>query len=62
MSEYPKVIELPYKVFTGVANGYSGRVNWSHLRSFSLESDAEVHAERFSEDYEFVKIEKKENN
>lgn len=66
MSEYPKVIERPYKVYTGIwiTNKYfpEGKVKWSYNRSFWLESDAEAYAERESEDYEFVKIEYKEDN
>lgn len=65
MSEYPKIIERPYKVFTGEAEyveDYGGGrvqtgVSWHYRRSFRLESDAEAYAERESEDYEFVKIE-----
>lgn len=68
MSEYPKVIERPYKVYTGYQNevmyvtGPTEKtyVDWRYDRSFRLESDAEAYAERISEDYEFVKIEKKE--
>lgn len=68
MSEYPKVIERPYKVYYGEQEyalnyGYSQEatlVEWTYARSFRLESDAEAYAERISEDYEFVKIEKKE--
>lgn len=67
---YPKVIERPYKVYVGTSE-YVDRwdtglervgIHYSYSRSFRLESDAEAYAERMSEDYEFVKIEKKENN
>lgn len=61
MSEYPNVIERPYKVLTGFCSRWEGGVRWSHERSFRLESDAEAYAERIAEDYEFVKIEKKED-
>lgn len=70
MSEYPKVIERPYKVLVGEPEYISGGwnepdevvgVNYEYKKSFRLESDAEAYAERMSEDYEFVKIEKKEN-
>lgn len=65
MSDYPKIIVRPYKVFTGEAEyveDYGGGrvktgVYWSYRKSFRLESDAEAYAERESEDYEFVKIE-----
>lgn len=68
MSEYPKVIERPYKVYGGEQEWVTGHdwnperagICWSFSRSFRLESDAEAYAERISEDYEFVKIEKKE--
>lgn len=67
MSEYPKIIERPFKVYVGEAEyveDYSNLiqtgVSWSYRRSFRLETDAEAYAERESEDYEFVKIEKKE--
>lgn len=69
--EYPKIIERPYKVFTGVP-AYEYRlevkslvwtgVEWTYDKSFRKERDAAVYAERISEDYEFVKIEKKERN
>lgn len=68
MSGYPKVIERPYKVFVGEAEYVDSwdeglvrtGVSYSYKRSFRLESDAEAYAERMSEDYEFVKIEMKE--
>lgn len=68
MSEYPKIIERPFKVFVGEVEYVDcfskGRVRaditWSYRRSFRMETDAEAYAERESEDYEFVKIEKKE--
>lgn len=68
MSEYPKVIERPYKVYRGEQeyswpfNGATERteVIWHYEKSFLLESDAEAYAERLAEDYEFVKIEKKQ--
>lgn len=69
MSEYPKVIERPYKVYRGERDDeydYAGglashHVEWTYGKSFRLESDAAAYAERISEDYEFVKIEKKES-
>lgn len=68
MSEYPKVIERPYKVYYGEQEyslNYDDSlpetlVDWTYDKSFRLESDAEAYAERLAEDYEFVKIEKKE--
>lgn len=70
MSDYPKVIERPYKVYMGEAEYVwmcGGKmdfteVNYAYKKSFRLESDAEAYAERISEDYEFVKIEKKKEN
>ncbi|QDK01480.1 hypothetical protein SEA_LEEROYJENKINS_84 [Microbacterium phage LeeroyJenkins] len=72
---YPKIIERPYKVYTGAQDyetGYNldsdrvetvrASVSWYYDKSFELESDAEAYADRIAEDYEFVKIEKKENN
>lgn len=69
MSEYPKVIERPYKVYRGERDDpydYAGgltvhHVEWEYEKSFHLEKDAEAYAERIAEDYEFVKIEKKES-
>lgn len=69
--EYPKIIERPYKVYTGVPEyEYSYKdmatiqtgVEWTYDKSFRLESDAEAYAERTSGEHEFVKIEKRENN
>ncbi len=71
MTDYPKVIERPYKVLVGEAEYIAGGwgeadevvgVNYEYKKSFRLESDAGAYAERMSEDYEFVKIEKKESN
>lgn len=69
MSEYPKVIERPYKVYGGEQEWVTGidwnpervGISWSFSRSFRSEKDAEYYAERISEDYEFVKIEKKDD-
>lgn len=66
---YPKIIERPYKVYTGVQNyvfvstpdgPHRGSVEWTYDKSFELESDADAYANRIAEEYEFVKIEKKE--
>ena len=62
MSDYPKVFERPYKVMSGFESEWDGDIRWTFLKAFHLESDAEAYAERMSEDFEFVKIEKKENN
>lgn len=56
------IIERPYKVYSGHESRYDGDITWIHQKSFNLRSDAEAYAERISEDYEFVKIEEKENN
>lgn len=69
MNEYPKFIEHPYKVYTGEAEYVMNAPNvldftgviYSYNRSFRFETDAEAYAERMAEDFEFVKIEKKEN-
>lgn len=70
MSQYPKIIERPYKVYMGEQKYYMepfggsltrGDVCWGYSKSFRLESDAEAYAERIAEEYEFVKIEKKES-
>ena len=69
MSE--KIIERPYKIYTGVqayiATSFldpveRGNVEWTYDKSFKSEADAEAYADRISEEYEFVKIEKKESN
>lgn len=70
-----KIIERPYKVYTGVqryTDEYSfedrstsvvrADVQWRYDKSFETEADAEAYANRTAEEYEFVKIEKKENN
>lgn len=66
MSE--KIIERPYKVYTGVQNYVAtsfldpvewGTVEWTYDKSFWFEEDAESYADRVSEEYEFVKIETK---
>lgn len=65
MSEYPKIIERPYKVFTGEPEYEYGfqqelvrtGVSWTYQRSFRLGSSAETYAEKMSESYELVKIE-----
>lgn len=70
---YPKIIERPYKVYTGIqlyADQYSfedrstsvvrADVQWRYDKSFNLETDAEAYANRVAEEHEFVKIEKKE--
>lgn len=72
MSEYPKIIERPYKVYTGEqeydSGGYQSpgpmrtEVSWTYRHSFESESDAVGYANRAAEDFEFVKIEEKENN
>jgi len=78
MSEYPKIIERPYKVFVGEAEEieylgeYGGAestwervisdISWRYVRSFRRSSDAEAYAERKSEEYEFVKIEQVESD
>jgi hypothetical protein len=68
---YPKIIERPYKVYYGEQEykfSYDAgtlvktEIDWTYDKSFHLESDANAYAERISEEYEFVKIEKKENN
>lgn len=64
---YLKIIERPYKVYYGeqewvwYLNGKEERatVSWTYVRSFWSESEAETYAERLSEKYEFVKIERK---
>lgn len=64
------IIERPYKVFTGNAKQWINSQNaaimheahFEFSRGFHTRSDAEAYAERISEDYEFVKIEEKENN
>lgn len=67
---YPKIIERPYKVYTGTQRyDYNFResvyvrtgVDWVYDKSFDLETDAEAYANRVAEEHEFVKIEKKEN-
>ena len=68
MSDYPKIIERPYRVYTGepeymLSNDGSqplNRIYWTYRYSFNLESDAEAMAERLAEENQFVKIEKKE--
>ena len=63
-----KIIERPYKVYTGVQEYISvsildpvqrGGIEWTYDKSFETEADAEAYANRTAEDYEFVKIEKK---
>lgn len=68
MSEYPKIIERPYKMYTGeqeyIDNGgreaIRAEISWTYRHSFELESDAVAYANRAAEDFEFVKIEEKE--
>lgn len=69
MSE--KILERQYKIYTGVQNYIAvsfedpyqrGDIEWTYDKSFKTEVDAEAYADRVSEEYEFVKIEKKENN
>lgn len=67
MSDYPKIIERTYKVYTGVqeyvsygSDALKAGVSWTHRRSYWYESNAEDYAQRISEDYELVKIEKVE--
>ena len=66
MSEYPKIIERPYKVYAVTTKKYRRldrpweifpEEHFEFLKAFRLESDAEAYAERESEDYEVVKIE-----
>jgi hypothetical protein len=65
-----KIIERPYKVYTGVQTweyqypqgSARSDVEWTYDKSFETEADAEAYANRTAEDYEFVKIEKRENN
>lgn len=69
---HPKIIERPYKVYTGIqlyTDEYSfedrstsvvrADVSWTYDKSFETEADAEAYANRAAEEYEFVKIEKK---
>lgn len=65
------IIERPYKVYAGEQEYVDGNwgedpqrtgVSWTYKHSFRNWVDAEAYAERISEDYEFVKIEEKENN
>lgn len=65
---YPKIIERPYKVYTGqpqyIAEDWESEpvmhsVVWTYDKSFELESDADAYANRIAEEYEFAKIEKK---
>lgn len=68
MSEYPKIIELPYKVYTGepefVKNFdgslYETGIHWTYQRSFQTESETNRYVQRASGFHELVKIEKKE--
>lgn len=65
-----KIIERPYKVYVGkqiwefqYPSGSSRKdVEWTYDKSFKTEADAEAYANRTAEEYEFVKIEKKESN
>lgn len=67
-----KIIERPYKVYTGkqtYETGFSFESNsvetvrsfveWTYDKSFETEADAEAYANRTAEEFEFVKIEKK---
>ena len=65
------IIERPYKVYAGEQEYLDGNwgedpqrvgISWTYSRSYRTEEDATAYAERISEDYEFVKIEEKENN
>lgn len=64
------IIERPYKVYAGEQEYVDGNwgedpqrvgISWTYKHSFREWRDAEAYAERISEDYEFVKIEEKEN-
>lgn len=67
MSQCPRLIEAPFRVFSGEPEyveswtdaGAADTVEWSYLRSFWLEKDAEDYAHLAAEKYQFVKIEKK---
>lgn len=65
------IIERPYKVYVGEQEYVDDNwgedpqrvgISWTYRRSFRTEQDAAAYAERISENYEFVKIEEKENN
>lgn len=70
MSEYPKIIERPYKVYSGKQKyidrpcGESIRTEilWTYRHSFESEPDANVYATRAAQNFEFVKIEKKKES
>lgn len=68
MSEYPKITERPYKVFSGeyeYLEDYDGlRVNtgvsWAYRRSFWTPEEADAYVENASSLYELMKVEHKE--
>lgn len=66
MSEYPKVIEHPYKVYTGELEYgdtlVQAEIFWSYAGSYKSSDAAERVADRLGNAHEFVKIEEKENN
>lgn len=69
MSQFPLIIEAPFRVFSGEPEYIedmrgaveTGRREWTYLRSFWVQQDAEVYAHLAAEKYPFVKIEKKES-
>lgn len=63
----PKIYERPWVVERGDKVYYDNwtdtpevRMEWSFLRAFHTQEDAEAHAERVAEDYEVVRTRKKE--
>lgn len=67
-SEYPKIIERPYHVYSGQAEyigtggGFVARtgVSWSYESSHANEHAAQIAADRLSARHQFVKIEERE--
>lgn len=66
---YPKDIERPYRVYAvtreewpAIRSGYISDDWMEFLKAFRLESDAEAFAERMSEDYLKVRIERVEGD
>lgn len=70
MSEYPKVIERPYHVYSGRPEYVDAggrqvtrtRISWEYESSHTSEHSAQIAADRLSARSQFVKIEESGNN
>ena len=70
VSEYPKIIERPYHLYSGQAGYIETRgepatrtlISWTYESSHTSEHGAQVAADQLSANHQFVKIEESGDN